>query len=207
VVLLVRLPEGSELTRAGVAEQVEEVQRALLRRLGSVFDVVRDVEEAAQARARAAGDRCVDPLRDRQVVEFVAPLREAVEERRVAGGRDVLVDRLPGLLDVAGDLGVRVRLAVEVAEHLGAVQLRLEQVVQPEPELLGKVADGVVPLVDQLAAVLGDLPVRERSAERPAAAADSIRCLEDLRGIPGLLQPVGTRQPGETSADHDDARR
>ncbi len=62
-------------------------------------------------------------------------------------------------------------------------------------------------LVDQLASVLGDLPVCERATERPASAADTIGRLEDLRHVPHLAQAIGARQPGEASPDDDDARR
>ena len=69
------------------------------------------------------------------------------------------------------------------AEQLGAVLLRLEQVVELEPEPLGELADVGVALVDQLAAVLADLAVGERAAQRPAAAADPVRGLVDLRRV------------------------
>src|SRR3989442_16041070 len=54
VVLLVRGPEDPELTLTGVAEQVEQVQRALLAAFGAVLDVVGDVEHSSQIRARSA---------------------------------------------------------------------------------------------------------------------------------------------------------
>ena len=56
-----------------------------------------------------------------------------------------------------------------------------EQVVEVEPELLGELADLRVALVDQLAAVLGDLPVGELAADRPAAAAQRSGGLVQLR--------------------------
>ena len=110
-------------------------------------------------------------------------------------------------LDVVGDLGVRVRSAVEVAEQVGPVRLVAEEVVEPEAELLGEVADVGVPLVDQLAAVLGDLAVGEGAAQRPAASADPAGGLVDLRGVAGLLEAVRGGQAGKAGADDDDLRR
>ena len=77
----------------------------------------------------------------------------------------------------------RVRRSVEVPEHLGAVRLALEQVVEVETELVREVADRVVALVDELAAVLVDLAVREVAAAAPAASAEPRRRLVDLRSI------------------------
>ena len=48
VVLLVRLAEDPQLARPHVAEQVQEIQRALRRGLGAVLDVVGDVEQPAE---------------------------------------------------------------------------------------------------------------------------------------------------------------
>ena len=84
------------------------------------------------------------------------------------------MDLLPRGLDVVRHLGVAVRGAVEIADQLRPVLLGLEQVVELEAEPLCELADRGVALVDQLAAVLGDLTVGERAAERPAAAADAV---------------------------------
>jgi hypothetical protein len=67
------------------------------------------------------------------------------------------VDLLPDPLQVFGRFDVGVGLAVEVVEGLGPVDLARQQVVEVEAELLGELADLGVALVDQLAAVLGDL--------------------------------------------------
>ena len=64
-----------------------------------------------------------------------------------------------------------------------------------------------VALVDQLTAVLGDLPVGEEAANRPAAAADPVPGLMDLGDDTGLLQPVRRGQPGEAGADDHDPPR
>src|SRR5712691_12918622 len=61
-----------------------------------------------------------------------------------------------------------------------------------------------MPLVDELAAVLRDQ--RVEVVDREAAAADATRRFVDLRVQAGLLEPVGTREPGETGADDRDAR-
>ena len=81
------------------------------------------------------------------------------------------------------------------------------EVVERQPELLRELLDRDVVRVDQLAAVLVDLPVGEVAAAGPAASADPVRSLVDLRRVPRLLQAVGSRQPGETGADDDDPGR
>jgi hypothetical protein len=63
-----------------------------------------------------------------------------------------------------------------------------------------------VPRVDQLAAVLRDLALLKRVANRPAAATHPGRGFVQLGRVARLLQPVGARQPGETGADDDDLR-
>jgi hypothetical protein len=117
------------------------------------------------------------------------------------------VDLLPRRLDVVGHLLVAVRPAVEPAEELGPVLLGAEEVVELEPELLREVADLRVALVDQLAAVLDDLPLGEGAAEGPAAAADPIRRLVDLGLVAGLAEGVRGVEPGEPGPDDDDPRR
>ena len=115
------------------------------------------------------------------------------------------MDLLPDLLQVVGRLGERVRLAVEVVEGLGPVDLGREQVVEVEPELLGELADLGVALVDQLAAVLGDLALGEVAPARPAAPAERGRRPRRARpGVAGALEPVGAGQPGQAAADDDD---
>jgi hypothetical protein len=61
VALLVGFPEDTELAWALVAEQVEEVERALLRAVGSVLDRVGDVEEPAEPRPDSARNELLDP--------------------------------------------------------------------------------------------------------------------------------------------------
>ena len=141
------------------------------------------------------------------MVELVAALRIAVEERRVARCRDVRVELLPDPLQIVGHLGERVRAPVEPAEDLGAVRLSLVQVVEVEPELLHEAPKLVVTLVDQLAAVLVDLTVGEEPAVAPAAPAEPCRRLVHLRAIAGLLQAIRARQAGEPGAHDDDGRR
>jgi len=79
------------------------------------------------------------------------------------------VDLLPDGLQVVGGLLGRVGRPVEVVEVIGAVGLSGQQVVEVQAQLLGELADLGVALVDQLPAVLGDLAVGERAADRPAA--------------------------------------
>src|SRR5206468_2668492 len=111
---------------------------------------------------------------------------------------------LPDRLEVVGHRRERVRSSVEVAEHLRAVRLALVQVVEVEPELLSEVAELVVALVDELAAVLVDLTVREEAAPAPAAPTEPRRRLVQLGAIPGLGETICARQPGEAPADDND---
>ncbi len=203
---LVRLAEEREFSLLAEADQVEEVERALNVRLGAVLDVVRDVEELCELRVAPAGDRLVEVLRDRRVVELEPALREAVVERRVAGGLRVVAPDLRRALDVGGRLREAVALAVEPRRQLHARRLGRVDVVELEVELAHEPPDLAVARVDELAAALADLPVVEDAANRPAAPADAIRCLVDVGSIARLLQPVGAGQPGEPAPDDNDPR-
>src|SRR5262249_59524958 len=92
----------------------------------------------------------------------------------------------------------------EVAELLRAVRLRLQEVVELQPELAHELLELEVAVVDQLAAVLVDLAFREVATAREAPAADPAGPFEDLRGEYRLLQPVGGDETGETGADDND---
>ena len=93
----------------------------------------------------------------------------------------------------------------KVIEGLGAVDLGGEQVVEAESEALGELTDLGVVLVDQLAAVLGDLAVGERpGAVGPAAPADAVGSLVDLCGVAGALEVIRAAQPGQAGADDHD---
>jgi hypothetical protein len=116
------------------------------------------------------------------------------------------VDLLPDPLQVVGGLFERVGLAVEVEEVLGAAGLSRKEVVQAESERLRQLPDLGVSLVDQLAAVLGDLR-REVVAKRPAATADPVRCLVYVSADTGLLELVGAAESGEPRSHHDNSRR
>src|SRR5207302_3963660 len=83
---------------------------------------------------------------------------------------------------------------------------RREQVVEGEAELLDEVAQLGVALVDELAAVLGDLTAPARAvAEAASAHARRVRFV-DLRVVARLLQPVGAREAREAGADDGDPR-
>ena len=97
--------------------------------------------------------------------------------------------------------------AIEVVERLGSVDLGREQVVELEPQLLRELAGLGVALVDQLAAVLGDLPLGEVAAARPAAPAEPIGGLVEIGPVTSLLEPVGAGQAREAATDDDDPRR
>ena len=66
---------------------------------------------------------------------------------------ELLVDAV----EVVRRFGVRVRRPVEVVERLRVIRLGAVEVVEPEAELLGELANVRVALVDQLATVLVDL--------------------------------------------------
>ena len=206
VVLLVRGAEDAELALTRVAEQVEQVERALLGRFGAVLDVVRDVEQLPDPRFHPVLEGLLDPVDDRHVVELAASLGRDLERGRVARGGDVAVDLLPRVLDVVGHLRVGVRRPVEVAEHLRSVLLGPEEVVQLQAETGCELPDRGVALVDQLAAVLDDLALGERAPESPAAPADPVGRLVDLGVVAGIAQRVRGTQPGEAGTDDDDLR-
>src|SRR6476620_5700632 len=89
-------------------------------------------------------------------------------------GRSGVADHVHRRLQVA----VRHAAAVRPQRVEGAVARR-PQVVELEAQLAHELADVHVPGVDELAAGLGHLAVREAS-RRPAASADSPPRLEDL---------------------------
>ena len=113
------------------------------------------------------------------------------------------MDLLPDLLQVVGRRRERVGVAVEVVEGLGPVHFSRVQVVEAQPELLGELADLRVILVDQLAPVLGDLAVSEGAANRPAAPADTVGGIVDLRFVARLFELVGAGESGKPCADDD----
>ena len=60
-----------------------------------------------------------------------------------------------------------------MAEHLGSGGFSLDEVVEVEAELLRELLHRDVTVVDQLAAVLEDLPVGEDPAARETTAAEA----------------------------------
>ena len=110
-------PKRRRLPWPAVAEQVDQVERALLGRLGAVLDVVGDVEELPDPGVHPAREGLLDPVDDRHVVELAAARGRALERRRVARRRDVGMDLLPRRLEVVRHLVGAIRGAVEVAEH------------------------------------------------------------------------------------------
>ena len=207
MVLLVRRAEDAKLARALIAQQVQQVERALDGDLGAILDVVRHVEQLAQRRGVAARDAGIDPLEDRHVVEREAGRGEVVVRGRITRGGHVGVQRLPHLLHRIDGLGERLPRAVEVVEGLGAVLLGREQVVERESELLGQVPGFLVVLVDQLAAMLRDLPAVEGAADRPAAPAETGVALVHRGDHAGLAEPVRAGETREPRADDGHSRR
>ena len=82
-----------------------------------------------------------------------------------------------------------------------------EQVVQVEAERLRELADRGVALVDELAAVLGDLTGGEVAAARPAAPTHPGARLVHRHLHAGRHELVRAREPGEPRTDDDDPRR
>jgi hypothetical protein len=202
LVLLVGRPEEARASLPDGPEQVDQVERALLARLGAVLDDVGRLEQLPELRRAAAGDGGLDPLRDRRRVERAPARRGPRVERRVPGVDVVALERLPHGLEVARRLPGRVRLAVEVEQRLGAAGLRRHHVVEREPQLVRELPDGRVRLVDQLPAVLRELPVEEGGvAARPAAAAQAVAGLEDVGHDPALPQAEGAGEAGQPRAD------
>ena len=118
------------------------------------------------------------------------------------------MDLLPGGLDVVGHLGVAVRGAVEVPEHLRPVLLGLEQVVQLEAEPLMRAGGS--------RCGSGRSTRRRRSAICPSANAPrsvqqrppiAARRLVHVGEVSGVAERVGGAEPGESGADDDDLRR
>ena len=143
-------------------------------RLGAVLDVVGDVEHLPRAASGDRRDVVLDPLVDRHPVELLPARREEVVVRRVARGGDVRVDLLPDPLDVVvicvNVYGLPKKLPTSSVPFVS----RLHEVVERETELLRELLDRDVVRVDQLAAVLVDLPIGEVAAASPAAAADPV---------------------------------
>ena len=205
VVPLVRRSEDLEVARVGgEAEQVNQVQRALLGRDVAVLDVVGDVEEAAHRAGVATGHTALDPVIDAHVVEVRAGLRGAAVERGVAGGIDVLLDVVPDRVEVGLRLRVRVVVAEEVVGVGGVQGLGAEEVDPCQVEPARQAEDRLVAAVDQLAAVLAGLPVEPGRGVGVHAAADAARGLVDRRGDARVLQREGRVQARDAAADDCD---
>ena len=78
------------------------------------------------------------------------------------------------------------------------------KVVQLQPQLGGELAQPLVARVDQLPAELDDHALWETAGEAQHPASDPLLRLEHPHGHPRLLQPIGSGQPGEPSADDED---
>ena len=216
VEVLVRLAEDREAGAGGLAvEQVDDVERRLVVRVGAVLLRVRRVEQAAEPRAVAAGDVLLDPAVDGQPVEKAAGRRRAGVRRRVAGRVVLVVEDLQHRLEVTVELLVRVVVAEEPV-RLGRVRrLRGEHVGDDEPEAVGEREDRLVAAVDQLAAPLARLSVRPvgvgrryERAVRVHAAADPVgRRLVDGGGHACVGEGQRGGQTGDTAADDGDPRR
>ena len=205
MVPLVRRSEDLEVARVGgEAEQVNQVQRALLGRDVAVLDVVGDVEEAAHRAGVATGHTALDPVIDAHVVEVRAGLRGAAVERGVAGGIDVLLDVVPDRVEVGLRLRVRVVVAEEVVGVCGVQGLGAQEIDPREVEPARQAEDRLVATVDQLATVLAGLAVEPGRGVGVHPATDATRGLVDGRGDARVLQREGRVQAGDAAADDRD---
>ena len=194
------------------AEQVDQVQRRLLRHRAAVLVEQDGHAQAAEVAAEAAGNVPLDPLRGGRVVPAPGPGRVRAEQGR------------PGSLDERGvveqppapvvPLAVQRRLRPEPAVEAEAVIRRPGvrrigvDVVQGEAEPGGEAPHRGVLTRDELAVLLGVLAVGEEPAEGVDAAAGPGRVvLVDLAGhaVAGP-QPEGAAEPGDARADDDHAR-
>ena len=166
---------------------------------------VADLDQAAETRGAPPGHVCGDPVADRHVVETGAGGVVMVVERRVAGGVQVALERRADLRDVESSLVVGVDRAVEVERLPGPGRLGRVDVVEPQAQLRGERADVRVAGVDELAPVLRDLPLREDVADRPAASAEPLVRLVDLRVHALLAELARTGQAGKARAHDRDA--
>ena len=212
VVALVGGAVNREVARARfVPEQVDQVQRRLVLRLGAVFLVVGGLEQRAHRRGVAAGDVVLDPVVQRQLVEELPGGRGEVVERRIARRLHLALERVVHGLEVVARLRERVVGAEDPERVLRSVRLRAEQVDRRELEPLRELEDRLVVRVDQLAAELGLLAVRPKASPelRPVGvhpAPEPTRRLVDVRGDALVLQRQRRRQPGDAAADDRDSR-
>ena len=208
VVLLVGLAEQAQLALADVAEQVEQVERALLVALGAELDVVRDVEQLPEARLDAARHALLDPLRDRHRVEHAAARGGDPVGRRERGGR-----RRP-----CGASGRR-RCSPRPPPRTCTARRRSSRAARcrwPRPGAGCRSRTrapstswrmSMCPVSISSPPCSATRPGRERPADRPAAPAEAVARLVQLGVHAGLLEPVGAGEAGEPAADDDDLLR
>ena len=207
---LVRGAEDREVPRRClIGEQVDQVERRLIPRLGAVLLVVGRVEEATHPRVVAACDEVLvrDPVVDRHLVEADPRVRVGEERRRVARLLHLILERLVDRLEVLVRVVRRVVVAEEPVRVRRAVRLGGDQVDGREPEALREVADRHVAGVDQLAAELRDLPVGPVAGIGVHAAAEARRRLVDGGGDALVGEGERRVQAGDAAADDCDPRR
>jgi hypothetical protein len=150
-----------------------------------------------------------NPLADRHRIEVARRIRRvAIVE--IADGVALVLHQLEDRLPVACRVVKIVGLAVEEIERLAVRRNGAQQGGQLEPQFLRKVADGVMIGVDQLAAVFGDLVLRELAARREAAPADARVAFIDIGIDPGffkLARRSEAREPRTHDGDFHAVRR
>src|SRR5882757_7837045 len=98
MILFVGLAEDSELTRAVVSEQIDEIKRALDVAFCAVLDVVSHIEQLAKRRAHAAGNSLIDPVGDRHLIELCAARGVVVIKGGIARVDEIAMKRMLYLL-------------------------------------------------------------------------------------------------------------
>ena len=160
MVSLIGEPENAEVAWLRlVGEQVNQVERALVFAVATVFRVIGDVEQSPHVRVVPAGDVGLDVVIEAHPVEVPTALGRHVVQGRESGRAGVGVDLVVNRHEVAVRLVVAVVGVVEVERVRRPVRLGGEQVGQAEAKAPGQALDGFVAGVDQLATVLANLAV------------------------------------------------
>jgi hypothetical protein len=145
VIPLVRRAEDREVAwNRREAEQVNEVERALVSRDRSVLDVVSDIEQLTHRRGVAARHTALDPVVDAHLVQRDASRGGQFVQGWIGSCVHVLLDVVPHRVEVGARLGCRVVLAEEVVGFGRVVRLDAKQVDPRDVEPIGQPEDGLV---------------------------------------------------------------
>ena len=211
VIALVRRPKDSEIPRDRLkGEQVDKVQRALLRRHVAVLDVVGDVQQLTHWALVASRNARFDPVVNTQPVQGDPGVGVDFVGRGVSGCIRVLVDRVVDSVEVRIGLLPGVVLAEEGVGVVRLTRLRGQEVGRRQLEAAGQLEDRLMAAIDQLAAVLADLVVLPGGASQQRrvgmhAPANPARGLEHTSAIAGILQRQRRVEAGDAPAHDGDS--